>query len=53
LPEGTVEITSGTCHWARPGWTYRCTQDPKDPLGPKQAYASGLDTQANAHDVGA
>ncbi len=32
LPEGAVEICPGTCHWARPGWTYHCTQDPRQPL---------------------
>jgi len=34
LPEGeTVEIRPGACHWARPGWTYHCTQSPRNPLG--------------------
>lgn len=33
LPAGDVAIGPGCCHWARPGWTYRCTQDPRNPLG--------------------
>lgn len=33
LPTGLVPIRAGFCHWARPGWTYECTQNPRNPLG--------------------
>ncbi len=33
LPEGSVAIAPGVCHWARPGWTYSCTQRANNPLG--------------------
>lgn len=33
LPAGLVPIHAGLCHWARPGWTYECTQSPRNPLG--------------------
>jgi AraC family transcriptional regulator of arabinose operon len=33
LPSGLVPLHPGDCHWARPGWTYECTQSPRNPLG--------------------
>jgi AraC-like DNA-binding protein len=33
LPQGPVAISPGVCHWARPGWSYSCTQQVKNPLG--------------------
>jgi AraC family transcriptional regulator of arabinose operon len=33
IPEGVVSIHAGLCHWARLGWSYACTQDPRNPLG--------------------
>jgi AraC-like DNA-binding protein len=33
LPSGPVGISPGVCHWARPGWTYGCTQSVNNPLG--------------------
>lgn len=32
-PQGDVELTPGSCHWSRPGFTYRCRQIADDPLG--------------------
>lgn len=33
LPSGLVPIRPGDGHWARPGWTYECSQKPRQPLG--------------------
>lgn len=33
LPEGEVAVGCGCCHWSRPGWSYVCHQDRRNPLG--------------------
>jgi len=43
LPSGEVAIHAGLCHWARPGWTYECTQSPQNPLGVTAIHFDLLD----------
>lgn len=45
LPSGIVPIHAGLCHWARPGWTYECTQSPRNPLGVTVIHFDLLDAQ--------
>jgi AraC family transcriptional regulator of arabinose operon len=33
LPSGDAPVHAGLCHWSRPGWTYECSQSPRNPLG--------------------
>jgi len=45
LPAGPVPVHSGLCHWARPGWTYECTQSPRNPLGVTAIHFDLLDAR--------
>jgi AraC-like DNA-binding protein len=43
IPSGLVPIHAGLCHWARPGWTYECTQASGNPLGVTAIHFDLLD----------
>jgi len=43
LPDGPTAIHPGICHWSRPGWTYECTQNPRNPLGVTAIHFDLLD----------
>jgi len=43
LPAGMVPIQAGLCHWSRPGWTYACTQSPRNPLAVTAIHFDLLD----------
>jgi len=45
LPTGQIPIHAGLCHWSRPGWTYACTQSPRNPLGVTAIHFDMLDAQ--------
>lgn len=45
LPAGLVPIHAGQCHWSRPGWTYACTQNPRNPLGVTAIHFDLLDAR--------
>jgi AraC-like DNA-binding protein len=45
LPAGLVPIHAGQCHWSRPGWTYECTQSPRNPLGVTAIHFDLLDAR--------
>ncbi|MEI8140232.1 MAG: AraC family transcriptional regulator [bacterium] len=45
LPTGQVPIHAGFCHWSRPGWTYECSQSPRNPLGVTAIHFDLLDAQ--------
>ncbi len=51
LPEGDVEIRPGACHWARPGWTYHCTQSPRNPLGVTSIHFDLVDRRGQVVSV--
>ena len=33
IPGGETVVSTGVCHWSRPGWAYSCHQDKQSPLG--------------------
>lgn len=45
LPGGPTAIHPGICHWSRPGWTYACTQSPRNPLGITAIHFDLLDAR--------
>jgi len=45
LPSGLVPLHPGDCHWARPGWIYACTQNPRSPLGVTAIHFDLLDAR--------
>jgi AraC-like DNA-binding protein len=45
LPSGLASIHAGLCHWARPGWTYECTQSTRNPLGVTAIHFDLLDAR--------
>jgi AraC-like DNA-binding protein len=50
LPSGWVSIRAGNCHWSKPGWPYRCRQNPKKPLGFNAIHFDLLDQEGQIID---
>jgi len=53
LPAGPVPIHPGMCHWSRPGWSYVCTQSPRNPLGVTAIHFDLLDARGRVVPPGA